>query len=471
MAEEVVQTRKKRTTAKSKAEPKTKAKKEEVVETPAEAPAETTVEEEPIKESKSTKTKTKASDTPAKAADESKDETVAESKTTKAKAKNLKEVVDLEANTTELADNDEDLDAVNEETEKIRDRVSNTKSESDLMKDGKTVIPASKKMRRVLYSESDIIPLGDKLQFQSEGALRKEKYVEIMSSLRSHNVLTGKIYSTKTIDGMICAVVSYGPFDVLLPQEFFLTEKDKGLIEQEKDEVSKDKRARRLVNERIGSEVDFIIKKVDEESGIAIGDRLSAMKVRQKAWFFSTDRNGEYLIKVGTKVEARVVSANTNSVTVEFGGLEFKLRQNDIAYTRIASVQEEYPVGTTVPIMFMAIERQRVDKKITLKVLVSMKEALPDTREREFNRYNKNDLVRATVTGIESFGIFARLGGKDGKQDILCAFPDIPKYSTDTSVLPNLNDDVLVKILHKDEEDEDGNKVYRISGVIIRNLR
>ena len=469
MAEEVVQTRKKRTTTKSKEKTSTKAKATEEAKAEEEPVVEEAVETAPKKT-----TKAKATDTPAKVeeADKQKDEATAVTKETTVKeAKTLKEAVDLETNTTELADNDEDLDAVNEETEKIRDRVSNTKTESDLMKDGKTVIPASKKMRKVLYSESDIIPLGDKLQFQSEGALRKEKYVEIMSSLRSHNVLTGKIYSTKTIDGMICAVVSYGPFDVLLPQELFLTEKDKRLIEQEKDEVAKDKRARRLVNERIGSEVDFIIKKVDEESGIAIGDRISAMTVRQKAWFFSTDRNGDYLIKVGTKVEARVVSANTNSVTVEFGGLEFKLRQNDIAYTRIASVQEEYPVGTTVPIMIMAIERQRVDKKITLKVLVSMKEALPDTREREFNRYNKNDLVRATVTGIESFGIFARLGGKDGKQDILCAFPDIPKYSTDTSVLPNLNDDVLVKILHKDEEDEDGNKVYRISGVIIRNLR
>lgn len=360
----------------------------------------------------------------------------------------------------EVVVEDTDEKAVAEEQEKIRDKVSNAQSEEDLIKANKNIIPASKKMRRVLYSESDIIPLGDELQFKSDAAVRKEKYVEIISSMRKQNVLTGTIYSTKTINDRICAVVDYGPFDVIIPQDFFLTERAKALIENEKDDAGKEKRTRRLVNERIGSEVDFVITKVDEENGIAVGDRLKAMKIRQKAWFFNRNRDGDYTLKPGTKVEARIVSANVNSITVEFGGMEFPLRQQDIAYTRIANVQDEYPVGKTVPIIFKSIERKNEDGKLSLKVSASMKEALVDTREREFNKYGIKDLVKATVTGIEPAGIFARLGGINGKQDILCTFPD--------GDLPEINDDILVKILHKDEEDSEGKKIYRISGVIIR---
>ena len=379
----------------------------------------------------------------------------------------------LAKETAENISEDELKDTLESEKQRVEDKVSNAHSEKelndDLIKMG--VTPASKKMKRILYSESDIIPLGDELRFTSEGNLRKQKYIEIISSMRAKNVLTGTIISTKTTDGRICAVVSYGPFDVLIPQDMFLTARAVKLIEEEKDEREKEKRTRRLVNERIGSEVDFIVRGVDEEEGIAIGDRLLAMSVRQKAWFFGKDRKGKYIIDVGTKVEARVVASNTSTITVEFGGLEFKLRQKDIAYTRIANVADEYPVGTTVPIMFKEIERTKQDGKIGLKVVASMRDALVDNREREFRKYGINDLARATVTGIEQAGIFCRLGGLQGKQDILCKFPDIPKYgNSDLSVLPSLNDNVLVKILHKEEEDKEGNKVYRISGVIIKNV-
>lgn len=464
MAEEVV--RKKRTITAKKKETKKPAEEEKVEDVAGDMSDASSEEpkvtsEEEVKETKKKeKKKETKTDTPVIEEPEEKEES----------GEVAKAAEESELSSAEDIDAVEENDVLDEEKEKIRDRVSNTKSEIDLINSGSKVIPASKKMRKILYSESDIIPLGESLQFESEGALRKKKYMEIMSSMKSHNVLTGKIYSTKTIDKRICAVVNYGPFDVILPQDLFLTERDRKNIEEETDEVRREKRIRRLVNTRIGSEVDFIIINVNEEEGIAVGDRLAAMKIRQKAWFFSTDRKGDFVLKVGTKVEARVVSANVNTLTVEFGGFEFKLKQNEIAYTRIPNVQEEFSIGTTVPIMLTTIERSRKGKKTTLKVGASMREALLDTREREFNKYGINDLVRATITGIETYGIFARLGGKDGKQDILCPFPEIPRYSTEESVLPSLNDEVLVKILHKEECDKDGNKVYRIAGVIIHKI-
>jgi len=458
MAEEVVKTRKPRTRKKKTEE----TKAEEVKATEEEVQEEKAKEEEVKEEKPKKKTTTKKSTTKKAEAKEPEEEV-------KTPIEYTDEDYD-ELTNTELDDTEVDDEAVEVESERINDRLSSTKSERDLMLNGKSVVPASKKMRRILYSDSDIIPLGDELQFQSEGAHRKEKYLEIISSMRSRNVLTGTIYSTKTIDGMICAVVDYSPFDVLLPQDFFLTDRDKEVIASEQTDKDKEKRTRRLINERIGSEVDFIVRKVDEENGVAIGDRIAAMNIRQRAWFFNKDRRGEYIIKEGTKAEARVVSANTNSITVETCGMEFKLKQESIAYTRIANVQAEYPVGSTVPIVFKKIERSTQAKKRTLKVVISMKEALVDTREREFNKYGVGDLVRATVTGVEPVGVFCRLGGLQGKQDILCKYPDVPKYSTDTSVLPKLNDDVLVKILHKDEEDKEGNKIYRIAGTIIRKI-
>ena len=63
-----------------------------------------------------------------------------------------------------------------------------------------------------------------------------------------------------------------------------------------------------LLNKRLGAEVDYIIKGIDQESGIVAASRLEAMAMKRKEYYFRTDRDGNYQIYAGICAEARVVS-------------------------------------------------------------------------------------------------------------------------------------------------------------------
>lgn len=124
--------------------------------------------------------------------------------------------------------------------------------------------------------------------------------------------ITGRIYSITTQDGRICAVIKYGYFKVLIPSEKLLSQREKAAIEKTSDEGEKVRMRRRYANQRIGSEVDFVVAAVDEESMVAVGDRNRAMEIKKQAWYLAHEQNGEPALRKGTRAEARVVEASWN---------------------------------------------------------------------------------------------------------------------------------------------------------------
>lgn len=328
------------------------------------------------------------------------------------------------------------------------------------------LISAGRNVKREMYNDDGVIPIGDTLQYDSEGKARKREFLELVESQKVGKVLTGRITASTTIGGHITAVVEYGRyFEVLIPYELLIKPRPsdiKYFEEHNKEECERHRRL--LVNQRILSEVDFVARQIDEASQKVIGDRISAMNRQMQAWYFGRRPNGEYIIQPGTKMEARVVYSTQVNMTVEVRGKEYRLDPKDISYRRIPDVAAEYPSGTTVPVVFKDITREKQSgNTYKLTAHVSVKEATEDLRRRAFDTYTVGSMVSAWVSGIEEYGIFARLGGEDGQLDVLCSFPRDEHVK-----LPEIKSTILVRIQRKSEPDDPEMRIY---GTMVRQLR
>lgn len=326
------------------------------------------------------------------------------------------------------------------------------------------LLEAGKKKKRQLYSDGNVVLLGDTPEYVSAGEKKKREYLELLDSHESGRVLKGICTGTSYVGGKLCAVVRYGEYyRIIIPYEMFLKPKASDVEYMQENKKDAEKHIRLLMNHRIMSEVDFIVRGIDEEALTAVGDRLAAMHHMMEAYYFGKDRTGKWLINKGDLYEGRIVSTSVSNLIVEVRGMEFKVKPEDISYSRIPDVSQEYRVGETVPVRFTAVERERVKKgsyRITAKV--SIKAAAEDPRERYYNMYSRGTLVSAYVAALEPFGIFCRLEDKFGKMDVLCKFDKSNK--DEYRELPHIGDTVVLQITDKYHNEEEG---YRMLGKII----
>ncbi|MCR5144737.1 MAG: S1 RNA-binding domain-containing protein [Lachnospiraceae bacterium] len=326
----------------------------------------------------------------------------------------------------------------------------------------KKLLEAGRKKKKELYSDA-VIPLHDEVQYVSNSVIRKNEFLNLVDSMHTGRILYGTVVGIEMYCGMVSAVVKYGEFfRTIIPFDYFttLTKDDEKLISKKGNNKSvSDAIKRKHIEDRIMSEVDFIVGKIDEENGIAIANRISAMNRKKISFFFSRSRNGEYGVKEGMKAEARIVRATSNYLYAELYGIEFKLSAEDIASVHIADVSEMYPVGTTAPVKILKLDREKKGKNYSIKVKVSIKEGMEDRRLSCFNFYSKGSRVLATVTGVETYGIFCRLEGANGVLDVLCSYP-----TNEFIRLPHVGSLVAVRITSKDEEN------IRLNGQIVKVL-
>lgn len=350
------------------------------------------------------------------------------------------------------------------ETERMLNQLSRHEQVFEENANLKGVKSLTKEEKRQIYSDNDVLPLGDELQYESHNASRKQDYLKLVAAYKNKMIQTGIITSVLTIKNQPCAIVEFGEFSVYIPGDKLISEAEEKALLEEKDLRERAIRMRKYVNQRIGSEVDYIVKFVDEKECIAGGDRREAMDLKKRIWYFAKDRHEEYMLHKGKKVEARVVESAAKGLTVEVYGMEFRLRENDIAYVRIPNIAAEYPTGTTVPVMFTSISRDKTDSGVEIHAKVTIKDAIPDPREREFNKWKLDALVTAVITGQDEFGMYARIGGIKGKQDMSLAYPQRSDRPNSSPEIPPIGTQVLARITKKTPDK------YRIHGVIIRIL-
>jgi len=265
-----------------------------------------------------------------------------------------------------------------------------------------------------------------------EDKLRND-LLDLVESQKSRKILTGTIQGVeRSADNpnQSFAVIYHGEFKVIIPSDEAVQLPD-DLRGRQPGEV-----LHYMVTRRLGAEVDYIVKGVDINSGIAAASRLEAMAVKSKQYYGGTDRNGNYLIYEGLSAEARIVSVIRAGIFVDLFGKEIYIPLRELSYQRWVDAAAHFQPGQRVLVKIMKLDRSQ---RGSAQVTASVKQAAENPYEQALKRYTPGSRYVGTVSMVDTNGVFVSL---EGGVDCLCSYPKRgrpPRGSTVTIVIIGVN--------------------------------
>ena len=265
-----------------------------------------------------------------------------------------------------------------------------------------------------MANKKDIIAIGSSLSVETEAEKSKNDLLDLVESQKTGRILSGIIQGVEqTSDNppRSLASVYHGEFKVIIPAEEAVEPPDdyRGRTPEEVHHY--------MLTKRLGAEVDYIVKGMDTESGLAVGSRLEAMRARRKEYFFATDRDGNNLIHSGVVAEARIVSVIRAGIFVDLFGLEIYIPLKELSYQRWLDAAAHFQPGQRV--LVKVLEINRIDKT-QVKVIASVKQAGENPYEKALRKYAVGNRYVGTVSMVDANGVFVAL---DGGIDCLCSYP------------------------------------------------
>lgn len=282
-----------------------------------------------------------------------------------------------------------------------------------------------------------IISIDGKLKVETQEEKKRNTLITLNESLKSGKVLTGTISGVERLGkkGPAIAVIYMNDYKIMIPASECIDippaeEKDAQQYEQY------------LLSKRLASEVDFVIKCIEEDNEIAVASRMEAMLKKRKEFLLETDKNGAYVVNEGSIVESRVVCTTRAGIIVEIFGAECYIPCRELSYQRIQDATQDFFVGTRILVKILSIDRN-VETGI-VNIEASVKQASENPYEKAMKFYNEGDKYLGVVSMIDENGVFVAL---NGGIDALCKYPD-------RGPRPPRGAKVTVRITVKNEEEK-----------------
>lgn len=162
-----------------------------------------------------------------------------------------------------------------------------------------------------------------------------------------------------------------------------------------------------VLHSMCGANIEYVITYVDREAGFAIASRKMALeRIRN-----SPARNR---IRVGSIVDAKILSVGKAVSTISYNGYDMVLPQREISYASIPDLREIMHPGEVRKALVK--EYNRSENVLRL----SIKEASPHPFEGVETRHPLNATRIGTIVGKYGGGVFCRL--HDGITNVLCSY-------------------------------------------------
>lgn len=261
---------------------------------------------------------------------------------------------------------------------------------------------------------SRVVSIDAERSVETDADKLRSDLLDLVESLKGKKILTGTIQGVERLADnpeMSYAVTYHGDYKVIIPV-LEAVEEPADYRDQPKGDV-----LHYLLNKRLGAEVDYIIKGIDQESGIVAASRLEAMAMKRREYYFRTDRDGNYQIYAGIRAEARVVSVIRAGIFVDLFGAECYIPLRELSYQRWVDATAHYQPGQRVLVKVLEVDRS---DRNHLQVAASVKQAGENPYERALKKYAVGSLYVGTVSMVDTTGVFVSL---DGGIDCLCTYP------------------------------------------------
>ena len=276
---------------------------------------------------------------------------------------------------------------------------------------------------------TEILAIDDELGVQTELEKARDKFLDLIESLKTGRYLTDRIQGVEkhSDGGMPRAVIYHGDYKVILMASM-VVELPRDLRDREPNEMYL-----YMLQKRLGSEIDYVIKGVDSNTGLAVGSRTEAMATKRRHYYLNLTREGTFRVYEGLVCEARVVSVIPEGIFVELFGIDVFIPLRELSYTRIPDAMGYFEPGDRILVKITKLDRS--DPK-NIYVAASVKQVATNPTEKVLEKIDVGGNYAGTVTMIDQTGIFVQL---DMGAECRCKFPLRARPPIDARVIVSID--------------------------------
>lgn len=291
-------------------------------------------------------------------------------------------------------------------------RTRTPKSESDT--EEKEVKTTTRRKRANTRTAVNVLSIDEHRTVETEADKARNDLLDLIESMKTQKILTGTIQGVEQPEdnpSRSLAVIYHGDFKVIIPAEEAVLPPEDNRGRSQEDVMHY------TLTKRLGAEVDYIVKGIDPQSGVAVASRLEAMAAKRKEYYFGTDRDGNNILYEGVCAEARIVSVIRASIFVDLFGLEIYIPLRELSYQRLLDASSQFQPGQRVLVKILSIDRS---DRNHIKASASVKQAGENPYEKALRRFSVGNRYVGTVSMVDTTGVFVAL---DGGVDCLCSYP------------------------------------------------
>lgn len=291
-------------------------------------------------------------------------------------------------------------------------RTRTPKSESDT--EEKEVKTTTRRKRANTRTAVNVLSIDEHRTVETEAGKARNDLLDLIESMKTQKILTGTIQGVEQPEdnpSRSLAVIYHGDFKVIIPAEEAVLPPEDNRGRSQEDVMHY------TLTKRLGAEVDYIVKGIDPQSGVAVASRLEAMAAKRKEYYFGTDRDGNNILYEGVCAEARIVSVIRAGIFVDLFGLEIYIPLRELSYQRLLDASSQFQPGQRVLVKILSIDRS---DRNHIKASASVKQAGENPYEKALRRFSVGNRYVGTVSMVDTTGVFVAL---DGGVDCLCSYP------------------------------------------------
>ena len=260
---------------------------------------------------------------------------------------------------------------------------------------------------------TEILAIDDELGVQTELEKDRDKFLDLIESLKTGRYLTDRIQGVEkhSDGGMPRAVIYHGDYKVILMASM-VVDLPRDLRDRTPNEMYL-----YMLQKRLGSEIDYVVKGIDQNTGMAVASRKEAMATKRRHYYLNLTREGTFRVYEGLVCETRVISVIPDGIFVELFGIDVYIPLRELSHTRIPDAMGYFEPGDRILVKITKLDRS--DPK-DIYVAASVKQVATNPTEKALEKIDVGGNYAGTVTMIDQTGIFVQL---DMGAECKCKFP------------------------------------------------
>ena len=134
--------------------------------------------------------------------------------------------------------------------------------------------------------------------------------------------------------------------------------------------------------------------------------RREAMMRKRQLFYFSPDANGEYRVREGRVVQARVIAVADKSIRVEIFGVECSIMARDLAWDWIGDAHDRFAVGDQILVRVTEVSKTSQEE---LSVHADVKSVTENTSREALKHCRVQSKYAGRVTDVHKGIVYVRL--------------------------------------------------------------